>query len=136
MFSVFLCLGVWQDLVSRRLNRMFLVVFGCLGCLRAVYFGEDLWKILISAGVGLFLLIASHITDGKIGEGDGWFFVVSGLYLQPSENLLVLISGLFFCSIYCLVLVTVMFTEGRRMKQREVPFLPFLLPVGLWLAFS
>lgn len=97
----------------------------------AVYLG-----LLSSAAVGIFLLILGQITDGGIGEGDGWFFIVTGFFLEPAENFMLFLSGLIFCSVYSLAYMAASFIGGVGVRQKRLPFLPFLLPVGLWLVLS
>ena len=87
-------------------------------------------------GGGIFLLILGQITDGGIGEGDGWFFIVTGFFLEPTENFMLFLSGLIFCSVYSLAYMAASFIGGVCVRQKRLPFLPFLLPVGLWLALS
>ena len=82
------------------------------------------------------LLILGQITDGGIGEGDGWFFIVTGFFLEPAENFMLFLSGLIFCSVYSLAYMAASFIGGVGVRQKRLPFLPFLLPVGLWLVLS
>ena len=55
---------------------------------------RSLIQMLLSGGIGLFLLILSKCTNGGIGEGDGWFFIVSGWYLDWQDNVQLFLSGL------------------------------------------
>lgn len=42
---------------------------------------------------GIMLLLIGMLTRGLLGEGDGWFFIVSGFFLGWQECVMLLISG-------------------------------------------
>ena len=130
IFLVFLVWAVWQDLRSRTVGQGFLAAAGSLGAAVSLLSGRSVLGLLSSAAVGIFLLILGQITDGGIGEGDGWFFI------EPAENFMLFLSGLIFCSVYSLAYMAASFIGGVCVRQKRLPFLPFLLPVGLWLALS
>lgn len=135
LFFFILLAAVGQDLKSRSVGARFLLLASGLGVGFCIYDGRD-WKgILCSVMVGFAVLAFSWVTRGKIGAGDGWFFVISGLFLGFKENLALAVSGLFFCSLYCLVFAAAALWGGGNIRSRRVPFLPFLIPVGLWLVF-
>ena len=49
---------------------------------------------------GIMLLLIGMLTRGLLGEGDGWFFIVSGFFLGWQECVMLLISGQIFCGIF------------------------------------
>ena len=100
IFLVFLVWAVWQDLRSRTVGKGFLAAAGSLGAAVSLLSGRSVLGLLSSAAVGIFLLILGQITDGGIGEGDGWFFIVTGFFLEPTENFMLFLSGLIFCSVH------------------------------------
>ena len=100
IFLIFLVWAVWQDLRSRTVGQGFLAAAGSLGAAVSLLSGRSVLGLLSSAAVGIFLLILGQITDGGIGEGDGWFFIVTGFFLEPTENFMLFLSGLIFCSVY------------------------------------
>ena len=90
-----------------------------------------------ACGIGGILLFISRLIGGGIGEGDGWFFVVAGLFLSPGENGLLLLSGIFLSGIFSLLYVVAGALNGTWQRHRKsFPFLPFLLPAGLWITFA
>ena len=93
IFLVFLVWAVWQDLRSRTVGQGFLAAAGSLGAAVSLLSGRSVLGLLSSVAVGIFLLILGQITDGGIGEGDGWFFIVTGFFLEPTENFMLF----FFC---------------------------------------
>ena len=75
---------------------------------------------------GILLLGISALTKEGVGRGDGWFFLVAGIYMGLGKTLLLLWGSLLLCFPVSLFLLY----AGRGRKKR-LPFLPFVLPVGL-----
>lgn len=72
-------------------------------------------------GAGFFLL--SFLTGEKVGYGDGWVLLMIGLFLGVYQCFLILLVGLMAESAVAIVLLVL-----RKIKRdREIPFLPFLL---------
>lgn len=134
LFIIYLCLTVWQDIRSRSIKRRWFLLFGLLGLIVCIGNRRGPYELLGSAAVGIALLALNYVTEGKVGEGDGWFFIVSGLYLRPGNNLLLFLSGLMFSGVYALTLFAAAFSEKSSIRKKRIPFLPFLLPMGLWLS--
>ena len=134
IFIIMLILAAWQDLKTGSIELRFLILFGCVGLL--LHWSTDvLWyERLASCGIGAILLILHGLTNGGIGEGDGWFFVVTGMYLDWEKNLLLFIAGLGLCFIWSLPLAVQAIIRKGNGRKRELPFLPFLLPAGIWIA--
>lgn len=72
-------------------------------------------------GVGFFLL--SFLTGEKVGYGDGWVLLMIGLFLGLYRCFLILLVGLLVESAAAMVLLVL----GKIKRDREIPFLPFLL---------
>lgn len=133
VFMTFLAAAAWQDLRKKSVSLWLYLGYGAAAC--AVWIvGRD-FKITDLNGlpVGLVLLAAGRASGGAIGSGDGWFFVVSGLYLSLSQNVRLLLGGLLFCGLYCLFLILYAKVKGKNMRGRTVPFLPFLVPAWIWM---
>lgn len=90
-------------------------------------------ELAAGVGVGLFLLLLGRVGQGAIGAGDGWFFLVTGLYLPWQEVLCLLCYGLLFCGLFSMSLVLWGVVKGISVRNRKLPFLPFLVPVGIWV---
>ncbi len=134
LFIIYLCLSVWQDIRCRCIRRGWFLLFGLFGLAVCIRNQTGPHELLFSAAIGIVLLVLNYVTEGKVGEGDGWFFIVSGLYLRPENNLLLFLSGMIFSSTYALALFATAFTERSGIGKKRIPFLPFLLPMGLWLS--
>lgn len=109
-----------------------LIGFGLMGIGMILVTGRPFEELLPALFPALLLFGVNRVTEGGVGEGDAWFFLVTGLFLNVWEVVALLISGLFFCSIFCLSMAVSMGVQ--RSRYRRVPFLPFLLPVGLWIS--
>ena len=83
----------------------------------------NLMSVLLSLvpGAGFFLL--SFLTEEKVGYGDGWVLLMIGLFTGIYRCFLILIFGLVAESAAAVVLLAI----GKVKRDREIPFLPFLL---------
>ena len=81
----------------KSISKSSLLLSGVLGLGLSIALKRSCIQIVISCGIGVVLLLLNKCTDGGIGEGDGWFFVVSGLYMDWQDNLQLFLSGLFLC---------------------------------------
>ena len=97
VFLAALCLAAATDLKSRTISKGFLLIFMLLGILWRLFSKRPFSETLLAMLPGAVLLLFSRITAGEIGEGDGWFFVVSGLFLSWREAAVLFLSGLMLC---------------------------------------
>lgn len=155
-FLVVLAVSAFQDYKEHKIRISLLLAFGTAGLvLRAAQLVLELFvlsgewgmgdlcgftvKRLLGLGaamaVGGALLLLSAVTGEGIGKGDGWFFVMSGLYLGMKKNLLLLSGGLLFCFLVCCLLVMIGILKKRDVRRLRIPFLPFLLPAGIGVLF-
>lgn len=142
LFEIFLILSAWHDLRERRIPVRLFWLFGAAGIcgLLCGWGGADsraaVWmSFLASLLPGCFLLGFAYFTEGELGAGDGWFFLVSACYLPLTTLLLLLAGGLLFCSALSLGMVAWGTVSGVCVRKIRLPFLPFLLPAWLWLQF-
>lgn len=135
IFTTFLILAAWQDLHRKSVSLWLYAGYGAAGVIR--FMGEGLKPANLSGlVVGLVLLAAGRAAGGAIGSGDGWFFVVSGLYLSLVENVRLLLNGVLLGGLFCLLLLLYGRMKGKRMKGKTVPFLPFLVPAWIWMVIT
>lgn len=87
---------------------------------------SDAASLAASLLPGILLLGISALTKEGVGRGDGWFFLVAGIYMGLGKTLLLLWGSLLLCFPISLFLLY----AGRGRKKR-LPFLPFVFPVGL-----
>ncbi|MEY8339439.1 prepilin peptidase [Lachnospiraceae bacterium 62-35] len=136
VFISFLTIASWQDIKSKSVA---LWVYGLFGS--AAYFlnlcrtGKTDWQAAICGIViCLLLLLTNRMTEGAIGEGDGYFFIVTGIFLGVWKNIVLFCGGVIFCGCCCMGMLAWGFGKHISMRKKTVPFLPFLMPVGIWLA--
>ena len=155
-FLLFLSVAGYQDLKEQKVRVRLFMIFGSLGTafrgiqmvlelkVIALQFGQQdllafagkrLEEIGLAVMIGGILLVISAITKEAIGRGDGWFFVVSGIYLGFAKNVLLLCGGLLFCFLACAVLFMKGILDGRDARRQRLPFIPFLIPAGLGVMF-
>lgn len=78
-------------------------------------------------GAGFFLL--GFLTKEKVGYGDGWALLMIGLFMGIYRCFLIVLAGLMLESAVVIVLLAI----GKVKRDREIPFLPFLL-LGMGVA--
>lgn len=136
VFAAFLLTCAWQDIRNKEIDVWLYWLFGLLAAGVMLAFGtpaEDWMDKFESMAVGAVLLLIGKMSRGAIGAGDGWFFVVTGLLLTAGENCILLVSGLVFSGCAGLGMVVWGAVSGINMRKRSLPFLPFLIPAGIWM---
>lgn len=151
-FLLFLISAAWQDVRKKSIRASTFYIWGMLGLMfRAVQIlyrlqqmvceeaGKSVGEIMgvmvilslelfLDLLPGLLLLGFSAATKEAMGRGDGWFFLVSGVFLGFWKNIVLFAGGLFLCFPVAVCLLT-----GGRGKSAgtRLPLLPFMFPVGL-----
>ena len=72
---------------------------------------------------GIVLLAFSVLSRERIGQGDGWLFLVLGLYLSAVQQAILLLCALFLASMW----IIPSFLMHRVDKENGLPFVPFVL---------
>lgn len=135
LFFVFLGIAAWQDLRTRRISLEVLAGGAAAGIITCIWKERFPGEIISAMIPGIALLLIGGLTGGLLGEGDGWFFIVSGFFLEWQECVVLLISGQIFCGIFGLAMIVgAQIGTGRgSIRKLRLPFLPFLLPAMLWM---
>lgn len=145
IFAVFLFVCAWRDLKEKEIPVWILAAAATGGILwtagRLVCYDwvDDKEKIgwffmqTVSVLPGVLLFIISKLSRGAVGEGDGLFFAVSGLYIGFWNNVALLFYGLLFCSAWGLGIFIWGILEGKKIWNIKLPFLPFLVPAAFIL---
>ena len=79
----------WSDYKTQLLDTRQLILIGTIGILLCGSW-ETLWQAISGASVGIGILFVAWCTRESIGFGDGWLFVVTGLFLGFKENAVLL----------------------------------------------
>ena len=152
-FLMMLLIGAWQDMRNHRIKLSLIVISGAVvRCMYIMLEAAVRYQISVShlpfgfiAGqfkdtamamaVGGGLLLLSRITNEAVGKGDGWFFLVSGIYLGAVKNLVLLAGGLGVCFLLSVVLMFKGILQGTDRGRLRIPLLPFLIPAGIGVMF-
>lgn len=130
VLGVFLLIEGIRDLQKHKVSMITVMIAGILGVI--FQFGiiqENGLKIIGGILIGIVLLLLAKMTREKIGYGDGWIFVVTGIYLGFRGNIYLLLISLFLASLVSIYLLV--FKKANR--KTELPFVSFLLPSYLLL---
>ena len=135
LFFVFLGTAAWQDLRTRSISLEVLAGGAAVGIITCIWKERLPGEIVLAMIPGIMLLLIGMLTRGLLGEGDGWFFIVSGFFLGWQECVMLLISGQIFCGIFGLAIMVgaQIGTGSENIRKLRLPFLPFLLPASLWM---
>ncbi|RGY97354.1 prepilin peptidase [Clostridium sp. AM58-1XD] len=135
VFISFLCITSWQDIKSRSVAVWVYGLFGSMAWfLNLCRLRRADWAA-VGCGIMicLILLALNRLTEGAVGEGDGYFFIVTGMFLGFWRNIALLFGGVIFCGFCCMGMMMWGIWKHISMRKKSVPFLPFLMPVGIWL---
>lgn len=133
IFGIFLFLAGFQDWKSKTIHAGLLAAAATAGGILCFINGQYSYDRILSCLIGILILFLSRMTDGAIGAGDGWFFTVSGLFLNSFMNLSLLVYGVFFSGFICGGIYCYCRIKGKDVRKVSVPFLPFLVPVWIGL---
>lgn len=113
-----------DDIRTKKVRNLEIIVFGIIGIvIDFVLKPYSLESILGGVAVGVVMYLFSVMTKEKIGKGDAWIVMVSGLYLGFIDTLMVVWLASILAVIYGLVA-----TQGHEDgMDMEMPFVPFLL---------
>lgn len=141
LFGCFLMAAAMQDWKRKQVDVWIYLLFGSLSLVLLFYrilSGEDVkWIELVGSGcIGLGMLGFGIISYGGIGSGDGCFFLISSLMIGFWENLVLLYCGTMLCGVFSLgYWAWCRWHTVEHAGKRVIPFLPFLVPPGIWLVF-
>ena len=126
----FLLIEGYRDLRQRNISMMAVWIVGVLGAILQ-FEGIKENGIEIAGGmiIGALILLLAKLTDEKIGYGDGWVLMISGLYLGFRYNMYLLLISLMLASFISIILLL----TKKADKKTELPFVSFMLPGYLLL---
>ena len=130
VLEVFLLIEGIRDLQKHKVSMITVMIAGILGVI--FQFGiiqENGLKIIGGILIGIVLLLLAKMTREKIGYGDGWIFVVTGIYMGFRNNMYLLLLSLFLASLVSICLLVF----KKVNKKTELPFVSFVLPGYLLL---
>lgn len=126
---IFLVTEGFRDLIKHQISMASVIITGGVGLILWILHRENAVGILGGILIGLILMLLAKFTEEKIGYGDGWVFVVTGIYIGFRANLYLLFLSLFFSAIISMILLIC----KKAKRKTELPFVPFMVPAYLLL---
>ena len=127
ILCIFLIIGTFLDIKKRSVPVILLLIFGALALPLSCFFGQikdgALWDELSGLLLGLVFIGITVISEGKLGMGDSFVIMISGLYLGGLRATVMILYGMIAASLVSVFLLVV----KRRSGKTELPFIPFLL---------
>lgn len=112
-----------EDIRKRAITAKYLVLFGMAGVVLNLYRGDiSVFNMFCGVVLGLFIVLISLVTRGSVGLGDGLLFIITGIFLGGTLNLELLTISLVYASLFSLGMIAL----GRKKKNQEIPFIPFV----------
>ena len=130
ILGIFLIAEGVRDLKKHRISMLSVMIAGVIGfILCALFIKDNIMSVLGGILIGVVMLLLAKFTEEKIGYGDGWVFMVTGIYLGLRANLYLLFVSLFLSAVVSMILLICKKAEYKT----ELPFVPFVLPGYLFL---
>lgn len=88
----------------------------------AAWYEQREWTYMASGAVlGVLFLVISICTHERIGKGDGFLILGTGMYMGFWASLMIVFTAMLLVSIYGLFML-----KKKRGWKYEIPFVPFL----------
>ncbi len=126
MGTLFLNVGInsFLDIKFRRISVIVCLVCGSIGVLIKVFDGDfNFLEMMFGTAPGLFLILVSIFSKGKVGMGDGILLLSLGTLIKAESIIEILIVALILTSMFSVVLIVI----KRANLKSSLPFVPFLL---------
>lgn len=123
VYLLFLIVHTITDLRERQIYVMVLALEAFTGMFFLIYGGQTERITAVSFLPGLFCLGLGRVSGEKIGYGDGWMILLSGLYLSPGQMAAQLLWASLAACLYAAGLLMTKKLSGKG----EVAFAPFFL---------
>ena len=76
--ALFLGCSAWTDWKKHEISLILTGIYASTGLIYSFMSGREIQDILIPAAIGVIFLLASVITGGALGMGDGWVMLALG----------------------------------------------------------
>lgn len=124
---LFLITGTIFDLKSRSVPLIVFPIFGIPGICLSLIIGQlktgQILDWAFGILLGLVFIAISLISDKKLGMGDAFAILVTGIYLGGCAASAVLMYAMMAASILSIIILAMKKASGKT----ELPFIPFLL---------
>lgn len=125
---ILLGIASFMDMKYRKVSTRLLMAFGILAIpilAEKIYMNGmiEISKMFIDILPGLILLLLGKATGESIGYGDGYLFIIVGIYIGFIRTAGVLITALFLITIVSIFLLI----TRKANRGTELPFIPVVL---------
>ena len=120
--GAFLLILSIQDLKHRTISLIPVILLGIVNAGLCVATGRGLKDVILGVIPGVFAIMLSLGTRGKLGLGDGLVLLVSGLVFDWNRVLSVWLLALVLSALFGLVLILM----KKASIKTALPFVPFL----------
>ena len=115
----------WFDYRTKLIDARWLWIVGVAGLVLLFSQNGVMAVRQIFAGVvpGALLLLFAWISGESVGFGDGWLFVVTGIFLGLQKNMLLLMGSLIMAGVFAIVCLVL----RKRERNDRIALAPFVL---------
>ena len=136
LFIAFLCVCALLDYKYRSIDiRIFwIMLLGETAFILILVILErnlDIPSMLSGVLLGVLLFILSRLTRGSIGQGDAWFFALSGLAIGGARNICVFAASILMCAV-----IGIGLNMNAPARGRKIALLPIVLPFGVIMTLA
>ncbi len=112
------------DWKKQKIYLPMVIVIGCVGLgihifLMDMTIADIFWGVL----PGAIMLLLGYFTEERIGYGDGFTFIMTGIYLGGRNNLTLLVISSVLAGFYALILLII----RKKNRQDRIAYVPFVL---------
>jgi len=118
-----LFLIAWFDYKTQLIKTGWLLGLGAIGMACTLLKGSASWNVGTFAGIsiGIAMLLFAWVSKESIGFGDGWLFVVTGVFLGFSQNVALLFGSMLLAGAFAIVCLLFK-RKGRNDRMALAPF--------------
>lgn len=129
VLKVVLLLGLfyiaWFDYRTKLIEIKWLLIFGMAGMF-GILLQQDfalMGQACMGMMVGGILLVLAWISGESVGFGDGWLFVVTGVFLGFLQNFILLFGSLLLAGTFAIICLAL----KKKEKNDRLALAPFVL---------
>lgn len=121
---IFLTLSTLLDVKKKEVNTILCVIVAAVGLVYELFIMKtNIAIIILGILPGVFLMLASIVTNEEIGKGDAVILSTIGIFLGLKKSILILVNALFMT-----VLIGGIFLLIKKKNRKyKIPFVPFIL---------
>ncbi len=113
-----------EDIQEKQIHMAILSFFGAVGVIcHIIHPSRSIQDLLGGMAVGGGLWIISLISRERIGQGDAFLIMVTGIYLGFWQNFIVLWGATLLAGVFGVILLLFF----KKERSTEIPFAPFVL---------